>query len=132
MGRQSQTHAQDPRGTDAPVAARDPIGLVALDVWLSPAEQIVIVGKNNAPGTREMVASIWRLFLPGVVWALIGDEASHGYFARHADFYASLRPVGDKSTAYVCKDFVCNLPVTDLAAFERELAAKKKPTPAGG
>ncbi|MEI6073553.1 MAG: thioredoxin domain-containing protein [Verrucomicrobiae bacterium] len=103
-----------------------PMGLVALDSWLSPAEQIVIVGKNNAPGTLGMAASIWRKFLPGAVWALIGDEVSHGFFARQADFYGSLQPVDDKSTAYVCKDFVCNLPVTDPAAFERQLAVAHK------
>jgi uncharacterized protein len=97
-----------------------PMGLVALDAYLSPAEQIVIVGKDT-PDTREMLRAVWQKFLPGVVWALIGDEASRSFFAKHAEFYSSLQIPDGKATAYVCKNFVCNLPTSDLAVFKGSL-----------
>jgi len=100
-----------------------PMGLVALDAYLSPAEQIVIVGKKDAPETREMLKIVWEKFLPGAVWALIDGDASRGFFAKQAEFYGSVQTSDGKPTAYVCKNFVCNLPTADLAVFRKQLAA---------
>ena len=108
-----------------------PMGLVALDAYLSPGEQIVIVGGKDAPETREMLKSVWQRFLPGAVWALIDDEASRSFFARQAEFYGSVQAIDGKPTAYVCKDFVCNLPTSDLVAFKKELTALNKKTTEG-
>ncbi len=99
-----------------------PMGLVALDACLSPAEQIVIVGKKDAPETREMLKTVWQKFLPGAVWALIDDETSRRFFAKQAEFYGSVQAIDGKPTAYVCKNFVCNLPTSDLAVFRKQLA----------
>lgn len=98
------------------------MGLVALDAYLSPAEQIVIVGKKDAPESREMLKTVWEKFLPGAVWAFI-DDASRDFFAKQAEFYGSVQAIDDKLTAYVCKNFVCNLPTTDMAAFRKQFAA---------
>lgn len=108
-----------------------PMGLVALDAYLSPGQQIVIVGGKDAPETREMLKSVWQRFLPGAVWALIDDEASRSFFARQAEFYGSVQAIDGKPTAYVCKDFVCNLPTSDLLAFKKELTALNKKTTRG-
>lgn len=100
-----------------------PMGLVALDAYLSPAEQIVIVGKKAAPETRKMLETVWEKFLPGAVWALIDDEPNRGFFAKQAEFYGSVQAIDGKPTAYVCKNFICNLPTADLAVFRKQLAA---------
>jgi uncharacterized protein YyaL (SSP411 family) len=105
----------------APLAT--PMGLVALDIYLSPAEQVVIVGKKDEKNTRQMLKSLWGKFLPGAVWALIEDEASRSFFARQAEFYGSVQSIDDKATAYVCVEFVCKLPTTDPAVFNQELNA---------
>ena len=105
----------------APLAT--PMGLVALDTYLSPAEQVVIVGKKDEANTRQMLKSLWGTFLPGAVWALIEDEASRSFFAKHAEFYGSVQSIDDKATAYVCVKFVCNLPTADPAVFNQELNA---------
>ena len=105
----------------APLAT--PMGLVALDIYLSPAEQVVIVGKKDEPNTRQMLRCLWGKFLPGAVWALIEDEPSRSFFARQAEFYGSVQSIDDKATAYVCVKFVCKLPTTDPAVFNQELNA---------
>ena len=104
----------------APLAT--PIGLVALDTYLSPAEQVIIVGKKDEANTRQMLKSLWGKFLPGAVWALIEDEASRSFFAKHAEFYGSVKAIDDKTTAYVCEKFVCNLPTADPAIFKEALS----------
>jgi uncharacterized protein len=100
-----------------------PMGLVALDIYLSPAEQVVIVGKKDEENTRQMLKSLRGKFLPGAVWALIEDEASRSFFARQAEFYGSVQSIDDKVTAYVCREFVCKLPTADPAVFDQELNA---------
>lgn len=99
-----------------------PMGLIALNATLSPAQQIVLVGKRDAPETREFLKAVWQKFLPGAVWALLDDEASRAFFAKQAEFYGNVHTVDGKTTAYVCKNFVCNLPTIDLATFKKELA----------
>jgi len=100
-----------------------PMGLVALDAYLSPAEQIVLVGGRASPQTRVMVQSIWKRFLPGGVWVIIDGEDSRRFFSGRAAFYGSVERIGDQPTAYLCKDFVCNLPTADPETFETQLGA---------
>jgi uncharacterized protein YyaL (SSP411 family) len=107
------------------------MGLVALDAYLSPGEQIVIVGKKEAPETSEMLKTVWQKFLPGAVWALINDEASRVFFAKQAEFYKRVQTIDGKPTAFVCKNFVCNLPTTDLELLKKELSALKETTTRG-
>ena len=99
-----------------------PMGLVALGAFLAPSQQIVIVGKKSAPETREMLRTLWQKFLASSVWVLIDDEASRAFFANGAEFYRSVQAVDGKPTAYVCSNFVCHLPTSNLSIFETELA----------
>jgi uncharacterized protein len=113
----------------APLAT--PMGLVALDIYLSPAEQVVVVGRKDEENTRQMLKSLWGKFLPGAVWALIEDDASRSFFASQAEFYGSVQSIDEQATAYVCREFVCKLPTTDPAVFNQELKAlNKRPTSA--
>ena len=100
-----------------------PMGLVALDDYLSPAEQIVVVGKNDDSATHDMLRSVWRNFLPGAVWVFIGDPDSRSFFSKQADFYGTVQAIDGKPTAYVCKDFVCNLPTTDMKRWTSRQSA---------
>lgn len=100
-----------------------PMGLIALDAYLSPTEQIVIVGERA--DARGMLETVWRNFLPGAVWALIDDEASRRFFSKHAEFYGKVQTIDGKATAYVCKNFVCNLPTTDSAVLARQISKQK-------
>ncbi len=107
----------------APLAA--PIGLVALDALLSPAQQIVVVGPRDDEGTEKMVAEIWRRFLPRSVWVLIASDADRDFFGAAAEFYESVGMIEDQPTAYVCEDFTCRLPTNDFAKFQRSLSREQ-------
>ncbi len=106
----------------APLAM--PMGLVALEVELSAARQIVIVGDREAEATQEMLRAVWSEYRPGTVLALIDGEVDRTFFASEAEFYESVAAIGGKPTGYVCENFVCRLPTNDVAAFRENLGEK--------
>ncbi len=90
--------------------------------WLggSPA-QILIQGETAAPATRRMLATVWSRFLPRRALVLI-DTASRPFFDAHVPLVAAF-PANDpaEATAYVCENFVCQLPTRDPVALGRLL-----------
>jgi len=98
-----------------------PLGLTALENHLRPGRQIVLVGPADAPATRTMLDHIRSRHLPGAVTVLIDGEASRKFFADRAEFYGSVRALNGQPTAYVCQDFVCNLPTSDPARLAWQL-----------
>jgi len=79
--------------------------LVALQFALGKPLEIVLAG----PASVAMLASIRRRFLPGAVV----ERASESTVAMPA--------VNDKATLYVCSNFACNLPVTDVDQLDELL-----------
>ena len=92
--------------------------LSALDLYLSPAREVAIVGDPQAEDTRALAAEVTaKRFVPNHVLAVAApdDEESRRKVALLQDRV----PVDGKATAYVCEHFVCKLPVGqpgDLAA----------------
>jgi hypothetical protein len=79
--------------------------LVALQFSLGKPMEIVLAG----PGSGAMLAAIRRRFLPGAVV----ERASESTVAMPA--------LDDKPTVYVCSNFACNLPVTDVNQLDELL-----------
>ena len=80
--------------------------LMALDLWLAGADEVAVVGDRSSPEARAMMRSIYESYLPNRVIVapteglqsplLEGREDSEGF------------------TVYVCKDYVCKQPASDL------------------
>jgi hypothetical protein len=83
-----------------PVAV--PQMLVALEYALAKKREVVLA---RGPGFEEFLRELRERFLPYT--AVLADRPGFG-------------AVDGKATAYVCENFACQLPTTDLAAF-REL-----------
>lgn len=112
-----------PQMWQSPLAT--PMGLVALDVSLSPGRQIVVVGDFKQPNTGRMLRTIGERFLPGSVWALVGSSEDRKFFSIRAEFYQDVQSIDGKPTAYVCRNFVCNLPMTSVEELEKELGSAR-------
>jgi uncharacterized protein YyaL (SSP411 family) len=104
----------------APLAARYPTAfakwLVAIDLALSDIAEIAIVGALDEPGTRELLAVASGGFHPGRVVALAADPASSG-----VPLLEGRTRLRDRPTAYVCRNFACQVPVTDPDALAEQL-----------
>jgi uncharacterized protein YyaL (SSP411 family) len=90
-------------------------GLVASQALLCGAVQIAIIGPNTSQ-REQFVSAAWHASRPGTVIA-VGrpNEESTVNLLKN-------RPmIGDGSTVYLCRDFVCELPTNDLAIFRGQL-----------
>jgi len=94
--------------------------LSAIDFLLSSPKEIAIVG-TDAGSLAEFRREAWRNYLPNkvVTTSHTGDSEPKVSIALLED-----RPlVGGQTTAYVCENYVCKTPVTDLQAFRLQLGS---------
>ena len=103
--------------------ARFPTGaghwLCALDFYLSPTKEIAIVGDRGKPATQALASEVYRRFLPNrvLMGQNEGDDTLNGL--PLVDGRGKLE---GRATAYVCENYVCQLPVNDPAALAKQLA----------
>lgn len=92
--------------------------LAAADLWLA-AVQIVVVGPDDAPATRDMLHQVHTSPWPARVMKHLrpGQDLprSHPAFGKTM--------IDGRATAYICVGSVCSLPVTDPAAMQDTAAA---------
>ncbi|MDP2643816.1 MAG: thioredoxin domain-containing protein [Desulfobacterales bacterium] len=95
--------------------------LLGLDFALSPGKEVVIVGNTDAADTREMLAVLGNNFLPHTV-TLVKSEQNAQQLTAVAGFTAGLMPLQGQATAFVCSNFACSRPTTDVRDLEAMLA----------
>ena len=93
----------------APAAV--PQMLAALEDSLAAPSQVIIAGRRLAADTVALIEEINRRYLPGSI-LLLADEDSRERLAAWSPSTREMTPLGGKAAAYLCKDFVCRLPVT--------------------
>ena len=97
--------------------------MVAVDYAIGPAYELVIVGDSQANDTREMLQSIHRRFIPNKVVIFIPTETSSPEIRSIAPFTRQQSSLDAKATAYVCVNYNCQLPTTDIDTMLRLLAS---------
>ena len=101
--------------------------MVALEYALNPNYEVVIAGQPRADDTRAMLAALRKPFLPGkVVVMRPADKKAAAAIIRMAPYTEFMVPKDGKATAYVCTDFVCKLPTTDISQMLANLKVKEK------
>jgi uncharacterized protein len=91
--------------------------LSALDVALGPSCEIVIAGRRDDPGTREMRSAIRRYFFPSSAIIFRPSDADTTTLDTLTGFTASFIPGDDRATAWVCNNHACGLPVYDVSSL---------------
>ncbi len=85
----------------------------ALDLRLAQTKQILIAGDPMSPDTRELLREVNARFLPNKILLLADGGAGQRQLARWLPFVQSAHRIKDRATAYVCENYVCNLPTSD-------------------
>jgi uncharacterized protein YyaL (SSP411 family) len=88
--------------------------MVALDFGIGPCYEVVIAGKKQAEDTRAMIKALRTRFLPNKVVLLNPDGRESPEIAKIAESAKNQSSVGGKATAYVCMNYNCKLPTTDI------------------
>ena len=102
--------------------ARFPTGaghwLSALDFYLSTAKEVVIVGDRDESDTQALLSEVYRHHLPNRV--LVGLKDGDEPLASVPLLKNRIKIEG-RPTAYVCQNYICQLPVTDPDALAKQL-----------
>jgi uncharacterized protein YyaL (SSP411 family) len=99
----------------APLAL--PQMLVALDFQLGPIRQIVVAGAPGTLATEAMLRAARKPFLPRSVILLADGGVGQEFLATHVGLFKDLKPLAGQATAYVCQNFTCHLPTSDVAVL---------------
>jgi hypothetical protein len=95
--------------------------LCALDFNLGPVVEIALVAPAGGDGLAPLAAEVFGRYLPNrVVTGMVAGDARG---AAGIPLLQNREAVGGKATAYVCRNYTCELPVTDRAALARQLDA---------
>ena len=89
--------------------------LVAVDFRLSKPKQIVIAGSPHDAAVRAMIAEVHRRFIPRKVLLLADGGRGQQYLSERVPFLAGMSARADRATAYVCENYSCQIPATDIA-----------------
>jgi len=88
--------------------------MVALDFGIGPCYEVVIAGNAQAEDTKAMVKALRTRFLPNKVVLLNPGERESPEIAKLAEFTKNQSSIEGKATAYVCLNYNCKLPTTDI------------------
>ena len=101
-------------GSAARAPAAHTLYLVALDFALGPSFEVVIAGDSAASDTRAMLRAFQARYLPHLV-LLQRPEGESPPITALAPFTLEQKSRAGKATAYVCRNYACRAPTTDVA-----------------
>lgn len=92
----------------------------ALDTFLASPHEVALIGLPEAEDTRSLIAEVFNRYLPNKVVALArpGDDR----VTRAINLLEGRNQLENKATAYVCRNFYCEAPVTDVVQLRRQLS----------
>jgi uncharacterized protein len=88
--------------------------IAALDFGIGPYYEVVIAGNAQAEDTNALVKALRTRFLPNKVVLLNPSDQESPEIAQLAKFTKNQSSIGGKATAYVCLNYNCKLPTTDI------------------
>lgn len=88
--------------------------LVALDFVIGPSYEVVVVGHSEAEDTKEMLKALSTRFIPNKVTLFRPTEIESPSIDQLAEYIKHQVSLDGKATAYVCVNFACNQPTTEV------------------
>jgi uncharacterized protein YyaL (SSP411 family) len=91
--------------------------LAACEFRLSGPRQIIVAGEPNAADTRELLRTVHARFLPNRIVLLLDSDQTRAALAQGAPAVAAMHKLDGRAAAYVCRNFACQLPVSEAQAL---------------
>jgi hypothetical protein len=93
--------------------------LIALDYAYSPPSEVVIAGDAKSETTSQMIRAVREGFRPHSLVVFV-PSGSEGELVRILiPLVLDKQDLGGKTTAYVCENFSCQAPTTDVKEFNK-------------
>jgi len=96
--------------------------LCALDLALGSPLEIAIIGVPDAEDTRALLGAVFHRYLPNKVVALASPNDSAA--PKAIPLLESRNQIEGKATAYVCRNFTCDTPVTESSKLKESLGVQ--------
>jgi uncharacterized protein len=96
----------------------------ALDFYLSKPKQIVIAGKADAADTRAMLQAVHEHYLPNAIAILADGGDQQKALTKLLPFLETIKSIDGKATAYVCVNYACQLPTSDVGKMREMFLSK--------
>lgn len=98
--------------------------LAAADGLRNPGEEIVIAGAEDSSVTQAMLAAARSRYAPDslIIYVPPGEEGEA--IRKLSPLTEGKEPVNGEPAAYVCENYTCQAPVTDIAALKRLLTLR--------
>jgi uncharacterized protein YyaL (SSP411 family) len=91
--------------------------LAACEYLLNEPRQIILVGDRKDPGTQALLSTLYSHFVPNRIVLLVDSLEARRELAAGIPAISSMQRVGDRASAYVCRNYTCQLPVSEPEKF---------------
>ncbi len=87
---------------------------VALDFGLGPSYEVIIAGNSQSDDTKNMLNALRKGFIPNKVVLLRPTERESPEITHIAEFTRDQLGLNGRATAYVCRNYECEFPTSDI------------------
>ena len=98
--------------------------LIDLSFYLSSTKEIIIAEKLNNDHTTKILKEINSHFIPNKVIMLAGEGEGQEYISSFLPFINSVKMTNNLATTYICENYACQLPTSNLKKINELLMSK--------
>jgi uncharacterized protein len=102
-----------------------PMMSAALATYHAGLGQIVLVAGGDVTGVEPLLDVLDQTYSPFSVLVPVNAGSTLRQVADLLPFVAAMTPIDGRATAYVCRNFTCEQPVTDAAALAERLTSSR-------
>jgi uncharacterized protein YyaL (SSP411 family) len=95
--------------------------MAALSAYHAGVLQVVVAGRRDGADTRSLLDAVDRTYLPFSVLAQVEPGPHRDRLSRSMPLLSAMDMREGRATAYVCRDFACQMPTVDLSELARQL-----------
>ena len=88
---------------------------------LGPGKEIIIAGDSDNATSQEILETIQKRFLPNKIILLKHPGVPGKRLVALSPFVETLSPLDNRPTVYVCEQYACKTPITDIKELEKVL-----------
>ncbi len=100
-----------------------PLMLAAAEMYNMEPEHLIIAGQTGKDDTESLLQVVRNAYAPHRQFLLADGGENQKMLATHLPFLKEINRVDGKATAYLCKNYSCQLPLHEADELDRHLSS---------